>query len=76
VRGSGAEGAGLEATRRSSNGEIILGDVIVAVNGTRVKNSNDLLLLLEQKRAGDRVQVTVRRDQREVPLQVTLKTAS
>ena len=76
VRGSGAEGAGLEPTRRSNSGQIILGDVIVAVDGERVKNSNDLLLLLEQKRAGDRVEVTVRRERKEVPIQVTLKTAS
>ena len=76
VDGSGAEEAGLRPTVQTRSGRIRLGDVIVAVEGTSVASSNDVLLALERRNPGDTVTVTVLRDEREVELQVELGRSS
>ena len=55
---------------------MVLGDVIVAVDGEPVQNSGDLALTLEKKQVGEKVKVTVLRDQKPVELQVRLMSAS
>ena len=67
-RGSGADRAGLEATYRDRRGRVVLGDVIVTLDGKAVESSLDLILLLERYRAGDRVAVGIKRgdDRRDV----------
>jgi S1-C subfamily serine protease len=72
VPGSGADRAGLRPTRRGPRGGIELGDVIVAVDGEPVTTAADLVLLLERRRAGDAVAVTVERDGRRREVEVEL----
>jgi S1-C subfamily serine protease len=76
VGGSGAEAAGIRPSRRAASGRVVLGDVIVAVGGEAVKSASDLSYALERHRVGEKVQVTVLRDQRRVELQITLMSAS
>ncbi len=57
--GSPAARAGLQPFRRGQRGEIIDGDVITAVSGEAVSNLDDMLTLLENRRPGDRVTLTV-----------------
>jgi S1-C subfamily serine protease len=76
VAGSGAEAAGIRPTRRAASGRVVLGDVIVAVDGEAVENGSDLALTLEKKRVGDKVKVTVMRDQKRVDLEIKLMSAS
>jgi S1-C subfamily serine protease len=76
VPGSGAEAAGIRPSRRAASGRVVLGDVIVAVDREVVKSGGDLALVLEKRRVGEKVQVTVVRDQRRVELQITLMSAS
>jgi S1-C subfamily serine protease len=64
VRGSGADRAGLQPTRRDRAGRVELGDLIVALDGKPVTSADDLMLLLETRNPGDRVRVTVERDGR------------
>lgn len=47
-------------------------DLIVAVDGQRVKTADDLLSIIEQKRPGDEVVVTVIREQSQVNVGVVL----
>lgn len=47
-------------------------DLIVAVNGQRVKTADELLSIIEQKRPGDEVVVTVVRERNEVNVGVVL----
>jgi S1-C subfamily serine protease len=47
TEGSGADKAGIQPTRRASSGDIIPGDLIVAINDDPVKSNNDLLLTLK-----------------------------
>lgn len=58
---SGAERAGLRDARRDKWGRIHLGDIITAVEGQPVRDSNDLVLALERRRAGEKVMVQVLR---------------
>lgn len=60
--GKGAEKAGLKALKQTSSGEIIFGDIIREVDGKKVQNNNDLFLILEKYKAGDKVKVTYLRD--------------
>jgi protease Do-like 1, chloroplastic len=62
VDGSGAERAGIRPTRRDRTGRIVLGDVIVAVDGQPIDSASDLLLALERRRVGETVRVTLERD--------------
>ena len=72
---SGADRAGLRGTRRGLLGRIELGDVIVAVDGQAVGEGSDLVLALEEKKAGEPVKVDVMRDGRRESFQVILDTA-
>jgi S1-C subfamily serine protease len=73
--GSGAERAGLRPTIRNERGRLVLGDIIVAVDGQPVRGSGDLLLLLEQHEGGDTVRVTITRDGSQQEIKVVLQRA-
>jgi S1-C subfamily serine protease len=75
-RGSGADRAGLHATRRDAWGRWNLGDVIVGIDGQPVRSSGELLVALEQKKAGDPVKLDLIRDGRRRTTEVTLSPAT
>ena len=54
-------------------GRISLGDVIVGVDGKPVKDFDDLYKALETHKPGDRVQVRVRRGERERNVSIKLE---
>ena len=62
LEGTGAEDAGLRGTREGRRGQLVLGDVIVAINDTPIDELGDLLGTLNTYSVGDRVQVTFIRD--------------
>jgi S1-C subfamily serine protease len=70
--GSGAQRGGLRSTRRLTNGDVALGDLIVAINNEAIRSNNDLLLTLEKYKPGDRIEVTVNRDNQTSKLTVVL----
>ncbi|MFB3890009.1 MAG: trypsin-like peptidase domain-containing protein [Candidatus Bathyarchaeia archaeon] len=58
-----------------SDGKLQSGDVIIALNGTTIKNNDDLATYLEDKTLpGDLLRVTVVRDNQETVVSVTLGT--
>ncbi|MCP4900251.1 MAG: PDZ domain-containing protein, partial [bacterium] len=67
-----AQRAGLRPTTRDRRGRILLGDVIVAIDGERIQSGAELRLALERRKAGESVLVTVRRDRNELEFHVTL----
>ncbi len=71
-QGSEAARAGLQGISRDRRGYYYLGDVITAVDGTKVKSYDDLFTLLETKKVGDEVTLTVSRNNRERRVRVTL----
>jgi S1-C subfamily serine protease len=75
--GSGAAAAGMRGcSRDAKTGQVVLGDVVVAVDGRRVSHVEDLLARVEDRVVGDVVRVTVEREEggkrREVDLKVRL----
>ncbi len=75
TRGSGAERAGLRGTSRDRDGRIILGDVVVEVEGLPIRSTDDLALGLERFREGDVVTVVVEREGRRRTVEVRLGPA-
>ncbi len=69
---SAAEKAGLRGTQQVRGG-LILGDLIVAVNGAPVADWNQLRDELEKHQAGETVTLTLLRDERQVEVTVTLE---
>jgi predicted metalloprotease with PDZ domain len=65
TRGSGAEKAGMEK-----------GDIVLAVDGQKVEDVDDLRIFLATRHVGDVVLVTVRRDKATVELDVELGAPS
>ncbi|MEE8424986.1 MAG: PDZ domain-containing protein, partial [Elusimicrobiota bacterium] len=60
----------LVPTRWSRYGRLVLGDVIVAIDGKKVESNDDLFKLLDEREVGERITLSVERDgrTREVPL--------
>lgn len=57
-----AEKAGLLPTYRNNSGQIVLGDIIVGIDQEEIENVNDLTLALEKFMPGDKVIVSVLRN--------------
>lgn len=57
---SPAEKAGLKGTSRSTFGNIVLGDIIIAMDGTSIKNEADLFKALDEHKVGDVVTISVK----------------
>jgi len=70
--GSPAAAAGIRPTYRDVFGDIVLGDVIVALDARPVRSAADLSAALDEKRVGDRARVDVLRDGRRLSVTVTL----
>jgi S1-C subfamily serine protease len=62
VEGSDPERLGMRGLTPSQVGRIILGDVIVEIDGQAIRNEDDYANVLEQKKPGDVVDVVSRRD--------------
>jgi S1-C subfamily serine protease len=73
VPDSAAAKAGLKGTTRDESGRIQLGDVIVAVDQTKVENGKDLHAAIEAHKVGDTVTLTIMRNGQEQHVQVTLQ---
>mmetsp|Transcript_21953 Transcript_21953/g.41588 ORF Transcript_21953/g.41588 Transcript_21953/m.41588 type:complete len:486 (+) Transcript_21953:95-1552(+) len=58
---SPAAAAGLKGTRRTESGLIEIGDIILKVDDTVINREADLFAALEDRKPGDKVQVTVGR---------------
>jgi S1-C subfamily serine protease len=73
---SPAQKAGLRGTRQRADGEIILGDIIISMDGKPIRNSGDLFRLLENHNAGDTVTLQVLRGKAKLDLSVVLTSGS
>ena len=65
--------AGLRPTQVDEDGRVArLGDVIIAFDGQPLRTTDDLHRQLEKHRVGDRVTLTVLRDEERVEVELTL----
>ncbi len=67
-----ADKAGIEGMSRNRRGEIVLGDIIISIAQTKIKNNDDLLTILEQHKGGDTVEIIVERKGRQYRTTVQL----
>ncbi len=75
--GSAAEKAGVRPTRRDPrSGRVLLGDVIVAIDGKPVKRQSDLFDLLDERQVGQQITLTVARGGETLDLPATLQAIS
>ncbi len=73
VAGTGAAQAGLIPTRRDArSGRILLGDVIVAIDGENVGDNLDLYRVLDRHEVDDTVEVTIIRNNQRINVSVPL----
>lgn len=72
IKGSGADKAGIQATYRDQSGAIRLGDIIIQINREQIDNNNDIFLALEGMEEGERVKMTVLRENEELELELYL----
>ena len=70
--GDAAANAGLRGLTQTENGEVALGDIIVAIDGAKVGNADDLFRLLDKHQVGDTVQVGIVRNGRRMTVPVRL----
>ena len=71
--GSAAEEAGLRGTKIDRDGDVIPGDIIIAVAGRTVDSVAKLLARLDDHRIGDRVTLRIWRAGRELDVDVVLQ---
>ncbi len=64
--------AGLRGAWRNARGEIMLGDIIIAIDGKTVNNHDDYLSILESHQPGDQLAVTTLRGEKEHEFNVRL----
>ena len=70
--GSEASRIGLKGLGRNSYDEAVLGDVIVAIDGTKIKSYDDLYNALDAYKIGDVVTLTVIRNGKERSVRMKL----
>ncbi len=71
-KGSIAEKAGLRGTHRVSGGRIALGDIIVGINEKIISDYDDLYTTLDDRKAGEKVTLKVRRGDEMVNVPIEL----
>ncbi len=71
--GGPAEKAGLRPTLRNRQGQIVLGDRIISIDGQTVGSQRDLMRILDSHDVGDKVTLGVLRTDGQVEVEVTLE---
>jgi S1-C subfamily serine protease len=71
-RGSSAERAGIRPAYRDRGGRVVVGDVIVAIDGNPIRSGGELGLALERRHEKDTVTLTLDRDGTKSDVKVTL----
>ncbi|HXG86320.1 MAG TPA: trypsin-like peptidase domain-containing protein [Pyrinomonadaceae bacterium] len=72
LAGGAAANSGIRGLSQDATGEVVLGDIITAVDGEKMKELDDLYRYLDKKQIGDTVQAQVFRDGRTLTIPVKL----
>ncbi len=73
IAGGAAEEAGIQPTYARRDGRLVLGDLIVALDGKPVENTLALFKFLDGRRVGETVAVTVVRGEERSDVELTLR---
>jgi S1-C subfamily serine protease len=72
AKGLPADKAGMKGVEQTRSGGILLGDVIVEIDGNEISNSDDYYNALEQHLPGDKVKVVTDRNNQRMEFEVVL----
>jgi S1-C subfamily serine protease len=72
VAGGSAANAGLRGFSRDNNGEMVVGDIIISIDGEKIADMDDLYKALDKKQIGDTVQVEIYRGDKKMTVPVKL----
>ncbi len=72
IGGSAASNAGIRGLSQDGSGEVVLGDIIISVDGVKMNSRDDLYRYLDKKQIGDTVQVALYRNGRNLTVPVKL----
>jgi S1-C subfamily serine protease len=72
IQGTTASSAGLRGLSQDAMGNIVLGDIITAIDGEKMNSQDDLFRYLDKKQIGDTAQMQVLREGRSVTIPVRL----
>ena len=70
--GASAASAGLRGLSQDASGGVVLGDIIVSIDGEKMNDVDDLFRYLDKKQFGDTIQVQVYRDGKTTTVPVRL----
>lgn len=73
VQNGAAAKAGLQPTRRDESGRIILGDIILAIDGKPVPDNDALFNIIDRYNVGDMVTLTLQRNEKEIQVKAKLQ---
>ncbi|MDQ3797964.1 MAG: trypsin-like peptidase domain-containing protein [Acidobacteriota bacterium] len=73
VTGGPAAAAGIRGLSQDASGEVVLGDIILTIDGQKMDNLDDLYRYLDKKQIGDTIQAEIFRDGKRstVPVRLT-----
>ncbi|MHB0977561.1 MAG: S1C family serine protease [Candidatus Aquicultorales bacterium] len=71
INGSPAEQAGLRGVEQTPTG-IVMGDILVEFDGSKVGSMSDLLSLVEQRKVGEKIKLVVLRANKKETITITL----
>lgn len=72
LAGGAAANSGIRGLSQDASGEVILGDIITAIDGEKMKELDDLYRYLDKKQIGDTIQAEVFRNGRTITIPVRL----
>lgn len=72
-RGSAAYKAGIKGVKQDWYGNIVLGDVIIAIDNQEITSSDDLDKILDNKKVGDIIKVTLQRANKMIVKKIRLE---
>ena len=75
-KGSSAADAGLREVKRLPNGRIELGDIIIEVDESEVKNSTDLVRIMDRHEVGDEVDIVIIRKNVKKPVRIIIQSVN
>jgi S1-C subfamily serine protease len=71
-QGTAASNAGIKGLAQDATGSVVLGDIILSIDGEKMATQDDIYRYLDKRQIGDVVQVQVYRDGKNVTLPVRL----
>lgn len=72
VMGGAAASAGIRGLSQGADGDVVLGDIILAIDGQKMNNLDDLYRYLDKKQIGDTIQAEIFRDGKRSTVPVKL----